>query len=172
MSRVTSFGPGEDRCLFVTEGSVLDQKQYTVTNKVRANRINLERRAPSARRILYRTPRSGVTPAALTCLSGASPLTLSRTCATGCGRSTCGTAPPGWETQEVYDRHISWWRACCRSTTSGNATGRGLGQALWRRRLLFGSRVHRGGPRLLPGVGEGGGLGPVPGFDSLVSFCG
>jgi len=68
-------GPGNNRA----EGSVVDEKQYIVTNKVRANRINLERGSgviwtplPGKARavgkeILYRTLRSGVTPAALTC---------------------------------------------------------------------------------------------------------
>lgn len=121
------------------------KRKYTVSDKVRAgNRINLEG-ARRRKKIRYRRTDRRLR---ANCAS----LTKARQSPSykpfvGIGLRAVDlrqSAPQVGETHEEYDRHAQLVESVLPANRQRLQNGaRGLAQALWRRRRLFGSRAHR-----------------------------
>src|SRR6516162_1469930 len=122
------------------------KRKYTVSDKVRAaNRIKLEKALSVDKKIRYR-----LTPKRLAANRANLPKALqtrrykryARDWVRAVGLRK--TAAQAGETQEEYDRHMELVELVLPAEGERQRNGvRGLGQALWRRRRLFGNRAQR-----------------------------
>ena len=122
------------------------KRKYTVSDKVRAaNRLNLEKARAVDKEVLYRpTDKRLDACRANLCKARQSPnykpYVKNGLRAVDLRRS----APQVGERQEEYDRHLELVERALPANRQRLRNGvRGLAQALWRRRRVFGSRVQR-----------------------------
>jgi len=129
-----------------TENGQRTKRKYTVTDKVlAANRLNLEKARAVDKKIRYRaTPKRLEGNRASLIKARQSPNYKPYVRYGLRAVDLHQSAPQVGETLEEYDRHTQLVERVLPANRQRLHNGvRGLAQALWRRRRLFGSRVHR-----------------------------
>src|SRR6516225_7488486 len=122
------------------------KRKYTVSDKVRAaNRLNLEKARAVGKEILYRpTEKRRKACRANLLIARQSPNHLPNVRHGLRAVHLRESAPQVGERQEEYDRHMELVEGVLPAEQRRERNGvQGLGQALWRRRRLFGSQAHR-----------------------------
>jgi len=110
-----------------------------------ANRLNLEKARGVGKEVLYRSTDKRRNACRANLLIGRQSKNNKRNLRHGLRAVNLReSAPQVGETQEDYDRHMELVESVLPARHRRERNGvRGLGQALWRRRRLFGSRWHR-----------------------------
>ena len=122
------------------------KRKYTVSDKVRAaNRLNLEKARAVGKEVLYRpTEKRRKACRANLLIARQSPNYQPNVRHGLRAVNLRESAPQVGERQEEYDRHMELVEGVLPAEQRRERNGvQGLGQALWRRRRLFGSRAHR-----------------------------
>ena len=122
------------------------KRKYTVTDKVRvANRLNLEKARAVPKEVLYRSTEKRRNACRANLLIGRQSPNYKPPVRHGLRAVNLReSAPQVGETEQEYDRHMELVESVLPARHERERNGvQGLGQALWRRRRLFGSRVHR-----------------------------
>jgi hypothetical protein len=122
------------------------KRKYTVSGKVRAaNRLNLEKARAVGKEILYRPTQKRRNACRANLLIARQSPNFKPNVRHGLRAVDLReSALQVGETQEDYDRHMELVEGVLPAWDRRERNGvQGLGQALWRRRRLFGSRAHR-----------------------------
>ena len=122
------------------------KRSYTVSDKVRAaNRLNLEKARAVGKEVLYRpTEKRRKACRANLLIARQSPHSQLNVRHGLRAIDLRESAPQVGERQEEYDRHMELVEGVLPAEQRRERNGvQGLGQALWRRRRLFGSRARR-----------------------------
>ena len=122
------------------------KRKYTVSDKVRAaNRLNLEKARAVGKEVLYRPTEKRRKACRANLLIARQSLNYQPNVRHGLRAVNLReSAPQVGERQEEYDRHMELVEGVLPAEQRRERNGvQGLGQALWRRRRLFGSRARR-----------------------------
>jgi hypothetical protein len=128
-----------------TEQGQRTKRKYTVSDRVRAaNRINLKKARGVGKEILYRSTEKRRNACRANLLIGRQSPNYKPNVRHGLQAVDLRqSAAQVGETEQEYDRHMEWVEGVLPARDRRERNGvQGLGQALWRRRRLFGSRAH------------------------------